>query len=682
MVLNITTYRLNKILLLVAAVAATVLGIGMRRAVLNAQEAPGWSEVPFTLESALHFRRIEKLVSGERIPAIDPDIQHPEGINTAETYTLGDEFLHATAARLVPGSGSLTSRVRWFSVLWFCLGIPLMIIWLGNISRSRWLGILGAVFYAVMLSSVIRSTGQELSRENFALPLMLAHLAASTSALCVRSERKMIMCSLLSGISLGVALISWDMIQYFVGLQWLIEGSRAMLRSRTSLSSRDKRVMIETVTTILIACLSPYHRSHGFLLSPILFMGVGLLATLAYSAHVSRSRGMGRYVNRRVFKASKACLFLVPPLAVMMLNTVYLDQYGHFGELLAAKIRFFNQKPADPSLLSYQARIMWVPALHSATSSIVFSIFPYVLLLTVPLFLIVCRRLLIDKERYSDSVNLVVFSLVTFIAFLLFVRFHVFLAIFGCGIVALGIAALADKGAFTKWIVSAFALLVLVGEAFHVVGEPEKWGRPVYYYEMRQLVDWLQDNLAGEPVLANFGPSAMILTYAGNPIVLHPKFENEDIRSRVREYGELMFRGDEEQLRSWMIDRDTRLLVYSKGEFSDVKPEWQMRYFVDALDPPDTVPAKMFEFSPDELAWFDLLWENTKYKVFRLRDMPPAQKSRMLATQALEALENGEVHVAEDKAGRALYHDPDNVEAARILRHATSLIQRGFGTER
>ena len=54
----------------------------------------------------------------------------------------------------------------------------------------------------------------------------------------------------------------------------------------------------------------------------------------------------------------------------------YVSHYSHFGDLTAAKLKFNNIKPRDPDLLTYDARMMWTPSMHSATWKIAIGFFP------------------------------------------------------------------------------------------------------------------------------------------------------------------------------------------------------------------------------------------------------------------------------------------------------------------
>jgi hypothetical protein len=162
----------------------------------------------------------------------------------------------------------------------------------------------------------------------------------------------------------------------------------------------------------------------------------------------------------------------------------------------------------------------------------------------------------------------------------------------------------------------------LAGEATHTLRDATKWGRNASYKEILGLASWLKEHAPGETVLANFGVSAFVLTYGGNPIVLHPKFETSDIRARVEKYGTLLFKGTEQELADWALRYGSDLYVYSRGEFSPRSPEYQMRYMVDALTPPPEAPARRFEWKPQDFTRFELLWSNARYQVYRIH--PPA----------------------------------------------------------
>jgi len=157
-------------------------GLAVRRAVLSAQYERYGRPLPFDLESALNFRYVRMLFETGALPVIDSQVQYPLGVVVRQTYETGSEYICAFLARLFPKSIALDERVRWISAGWFCLGITALILWIWWWQGSLWGAALGGAYYAFSIASVIRSTGQELSHENFALPLLIACFAVSVLA--------------------------------------------------------------------------------------------------------------------------------------------------------------------------------------------------------------------------------------------------------------------------------------------------------------------------------------------------------------------------------------------------------------------------------------------------------------------------------------------------------------------
>ena len=180
-------------------------------------------------------------------------------------------------------------------------------------------------------------------------------------------------------------------------------------------------------------------------------------------------------------------------------------------------------------------------------------------------------------------------------------RFHVFLVIFGAALLGWAGCWACAKRNLLRWIIIAILLSGIAAESAHVLDNPVRWGRGhVYLTQQQELAKWMRNNTLGEPVLANFGVSAFLLTYGKCAIVLHPKYESPEIRKRIQEYGETLFHSNEMQFREWANKYGTRYFVYSLGEFSDLRPEWQMRYFADALHPPTDAAARLFEKNPED----------------------------------------------------------------------------------
>ena len=673
------------LLLLVAGAAGT------RRHVLNAQrQLTADGSIPFSLESALAFRRIQMVYRDGHLPRVDRGIQYPHGVITRETDTLGAERAYVRAAKLWPGTRRLDEKIRWLHLAWFCLTIPALFFWVkwmgGGVAGGFW----AAAFYAVAISAVARSTGQELSHENNALPFLLGHLAAGAWASHrAGSFRARVFWGGVSAALAALALCAWDMVQFYLMLfmAWgLIEALRGRL-SKEALWSRHVPMM---AFLLAAGVRNPYLASHGFWLSPTMALGWGVVLA-------------GSPVAQRQRLATRILLALIPLLAFLAVARFYLPAYTHFASLLGAKLRFFNIRPDDPARLTFEQRILWVPALNSTTWPMLWQWFPSLLVLTAAAASALIHATVRNRRHFADLPPLLFFLLASFVSFILFFRFHVWVAVFACGMVGLwagqaGAAGGRRRRGFAVALL-AFGVLVEARQPWFgpirlkrpevVAPEAQKWagalywGRPnVYAAETEALMDHLRKFVAPEPVLANFGISASIATYGGCPVVLHPKFESADIREKVREYGEALFKGDETEFRDWMEAQGATVYVHSMGEFSEIQPGLQMRYMVDALDPATNAAARLFEQRPEELKAFAPQFSNRKYRVFRLKRSPVAVRlAETLAVQSRSALEKGELESAETQAAHALRMDADNEEAQEVLRHAGALRDAGFRAE-
>ena len=101
-------------------------------------------------------------------------------------------------------------------------------------------------------------------------------------------------------------------------------------------------------------------------------------------------------------------------------------------------------------------------------------------------------------------------------------------------------------------------------------------------------------------------------------MVLHPKFEGKEIREAVEGYLEALFKGDEDGFAEWMAARDATVYVHSMGELSNLAPEYSPRFMVDALEPAADAAVRVFEERPGEAKRFKLLFQNRKFRVYRL----------------------------------------------------------------
>lgn len=625
----------------------------------------GLDPLPFTVEGALHFRLHRMVYENGGLPLLDSDINIPQGLNPRQTYSVGSEFVYGALARVLPLASSLTDELRILQTAWFCLGIPALACLIAVMTGSRWAGALGAALYAVSMASVVRSTGIELSRENFSVPFLIAHMACW--AIAVRQStghsRTWRMSVAGSSMFLACAMMTWDLIQFYLILWiavWILED---LFRPHRHTREQRLGLAIHLAVLGMAGLIHPYLRAHAFLVSPPMLMGVAWGFLSAVQGRIPRVRDASGWVRMGTFAVLLvALLFFTRPYAV---------QYGHFMDLLAAKLRWMNQKPADPSLLTFAQRIMWVPALHTPNWALTRHLFPFSFLLG----LLGVLLFVFGHGRYPSPQPERIFYpaglAVTLLAYILFVRFHVYLVLFISIFAAVPVAWLMKRSAVKGAVYAVLLSGCILVEAAHTLQEP--WGRKnVYYPELVELTEYLQERVAPSPVLAAFGVSGSILAYGNCPILLHPKFETEDIRRRVKDFAYTLYREPEERFRDWATEEGALYYVHSLGSYASKQPEYQMRYMADALEPDDDVAAWLFETQPEALRYFQPIFENRKYRVFRIVTPLMEQRASELALRALNRLRDGQPEKAEGIALQALTLFPYEPLALKVADDAAT----------
>ena len=647
--------------------------LAVRRAVLTQQTNTVEGEAPFLMESALQFRMTEMVNETGTLPVRDASVQVPEGVIMRETYSVGAEWVYSFLAKLLPESWTFASRVRWISTGLFCLAIPFAGLWAKTLSGSMWSAWITAGILAASPAFAVRSSGLELSRENLAIPLFTLFLWLESSVRASDSEKWKWGASIGCALSLALAQCFWDLTQMVIGL-WIVWSWIRVIRE--PITAKDDRIPLGCVAVSLVTAglVNPYLRSHGFMTSPVMAMVL---------ARALGSMGGGFLAKRRVQVG-----LLVSFLGVFwILGQLFAEQYSHFGELLFAKLHYLNQKPMDPSLLSYSQRIMWTPALNSTTWELTKAYF----LFTLCIFSVTLLKLVSGKRWAGQVMGSVLFSSLFLLPVtILFFRFHVFWVLFASVVIGSGLLLHFSKlTRFRYHLLGGLLAVCLTGGELYLLlffepstsSEPSqdqaqlmqlvkamggelkqqkgnRWGRPgASYGALENLSQQLRDLPRPGPVVANFGISASILAETGFPIVLHPKFETPGIRNRVRRFYEMLFLKTEEDFREWALGFGAQYYVHSNGNLSDLDIRNSPRYMVNAVHPPDHAPVYVFEERPQDATYFRPIGGNERYKIFQIISHEDEEFATSLTTLAQQALQRGDVQTAERRARQALtYH--------------------------
>ncbi len=593
---------MKSILIAVLLLLVLLVSYFVRIQTWQKEEARTGQKIFFTLESALLFR-YARLSMENKIPLIDKKVEYPDGVNPKEYFSLGGGIVLGKIYKLYRRIYDIDFETfhRYAVPAYFVIFSVLVVFIIGVVlSRDPFLALIMAFWYGVSIPAVIRSTGQEFMRENFALPLIFCHVGAFLLAL--KNHKKFLFW--VSGGFLSLAWCLWDMTHLYI---------YAMSLYLIFTKLKSSYLIGVFVPLLFVSFLNPYLRFHSAYLSvPIIFMGVLIVCAGFFNTSKPKTNLVSRLL-----------LFVFISLIIMKF-TSYGADYGHFSELLLAKLRFLNKKPLDPSKLSFMMRVLWVPALHSPTFLQVAKYFGCILFVGF-----VSSFLLLYKGEVSSWEKYIIFFASTFsILYMFFFRVHVYVAFF-CVLTLVVWCRIKNKK------LKMFSLLFLCGLSFLECGRTfafqEYMGRGVDYKSLGSLIQWLNESVEPEsPVLTSFTLAGPIVSYTDCSVVLQPKFEKENSRNKYRDFLTALFSKDESCFYDFATKYGAKYFVYQKGT-SWSRSIYSPAYFV-AANEAQTKDALVtrFEGSLTALRKFRLVYENFRYKVFKISTPEDILKAEQL----------------------------------------------------
>jgi len=619
--------------IIIIAVLAVVYGLAFctRTAVVDYQKMLNPS-LPFTLESALLYRYAGMIARGEQIPANDRAAQYPEGLEVrtrlsiAQEYVMGSLYRRFFAHRMM-----LEDFIRLYSAAFFSLSVIAAYLVVMQLTGSAPAGIIAALFYAVSLPAVMRSTGQEIMGENCALPLIFFHLWGFLKATDLEQPRRTrIIAALFSAACISLSAVAWDMTQVYL---FLMAAFAVLCFLFSKQYGRLALPLSFAVCGLIAVCLcNPYLRWHRVFFSyPMIVLSCVVAATFLSGSSSSSVKFRWK-------------LFLVVLLSVSVAAASVFSQYqvtySHFAQLLYYKIRFLNVKPADPSLLPYTVRTLWVPALQSVGLWDAARFFTMMIPLSAAgglcLLIAWCRGRLTFAWKYCAFLAVLFVPL-----YFLFYRMEVFLAFFACVVIGGSVSFLRKRlpKASYLWIVAV--ALGLLFEAQKTYAGMARWGRNVDYARLGDIVAWTrQHTLPGSVILGTFTLSPSLLAYADRAIVLHPKYEDQALREKVRIFDLSMFSESEEDFYLFCWKTGATHYIHSRGTYSDRSIN-SRRYLADVMNPSMGTNAYKFEVAPEKLTQFKKLYDNGKYIAYQVIGEQEKKGAREAYEQGLGALRAG-----------------------------------------
>ncbi|MFA7232469.1 MAG: hypothetical protein WC071_14445, partial [Victivallaceae bacterium] len=325
---------------------------------------------PFQVESAMMYSYVNAVADGKSIAGVDSGLVGMNEYTVAEQMSLGLEYYLGWGIRtkrlllntpaIDPKNSACennpadTAQMRSLLRFWVCFIPGFIFLWLIFAGCPWPLAIFGAALYAVAPAAVARYTGQDLLKGEFGLPFLVAAFAFAQFS----ANRKTIAGLSLTGLAIFCATAFWDAPQLCIGLWGVLEILRLAAKGEVSANRRHLFITVY-VAMALSAVLIPYNRAHAFILSPVILAVWPTLIALSF-LHFNN-------LKKRFAGIIVVCLFFAVIWQTISSNSRFAGNYSHFSSLTAAKLKFFNVKPENPTQLNFEQRFLWTPSLDSAT---------------------------------------------------------------------------------------------------------------------------------------------------------------------------------------------------------------------------------------------------------------------------------------------------------------------------
>jgi hypothetical protein len=537
-------------------------------------------------DPALLYYLTERVVdAGGGVPddfRADPRIEWPLATDVPARFTVGEEFLVAWLYRAF-GEGAPLPLFATVVMAFVASGAALGVYGLGRELCGRVGPALLALGLYTLSPAVYRTAGFVLMREDLSLPLLAVHGWLFARAVRVRTPGAFAA----AGLALGAAAATWHAMPFIAAVEL---GCILLWTLRTGsnpLAARGAWAFVAVLALFGVGV--PVLRAHAFLLSLPMQL-VWALGALALLERWRRPRAALRVaVGLGTWVAGAAAA-----LALARLAGLGLSDYAHVLELVAAKIRYGGVLPADPGLLSFDARLMWQGPFQAAPvrELLAGTLVPGILLAVAVGE--VLPRWWRGTGGGGEAV-LVAFAAASAVLAWLVRRNVVLMGLAAPPAAALLLArrGLDRRPAWWAGLLLAQALLF----ASVMAVRQDRWDDPRERTEVAGLVAWMRAHLPPDGAVAgDVVVSTAVLAQTGHPIALQPKYESARSRRRIEAFLEAFYAGDPAALHGLLTSWRCRYLLVDRGML------WSLRYVAglpaDLQAPPPGTAAADF-LSPE-----------------------------------------------------------------------------------
>lgn len=554
----------------------------------------------FWTEGALHYRWAKMAAQGEGIPRWDQRIQWPEGLYPYQEETPVMELVAGTLYRWLPLKIPFHQFVLIFNCVWSTLtvaplfGVALLLC--GNL----WISFLCAALYAFSIANLSAHVSGGFVRENFALVFIFAHFYF----LMLSMTRPKIKWGIVSGIFLYLSLLSWHLAQFYFALLVLFMAGAYLWNPIRNQVSWNWILLLGFA--FLGGATIPSLLKGGYLLSYSSMIGLALLLGLFFFP-----QRWGHWPKRILFCVA-ALLFCSLP---HWIGASHLQEFSHVYQFLLTKISTLGYKPANPELLSYEGKIMWMSSFETPSWKMVWDFFILTPFLALPAVAGALHR---AAKRNLELAPLLLLYFCAAFAFLywLMIRMDCFLIFFLSALIALPPALAPER---IRSYLRILGLLLLLGFIFNFYKLTQSRIREVTpplptLFDLYQKIDVF--TLKDDPILTPFPLGPSVAASTGRPVIIHSKFENAAVRHKVKEF-EYGFFDEEEKFYQLCQKYGARYVVMDVAQFLDLSTE-SVRYRTNNMKASRHAVLYKMHFAPQELRRFKLITSNEDYRLYRV----------------------------------------------------------------
>jgi hypothetical protein len=476
----------------------------------------------------IHYLTSRIVAAGGWVPddfRADPRIESPESTDIPAMFTVGQEFLVAWSYLALCGRVPLHIVALYVMSLVASLSAIGVFGLAGELTRSRRWAALAAGLYVLSYANY-RTIGFLYIREDLSLPLFALHLWLLARACRVGRAAPMAG----AGLAAAAALATWHAMTFVFSVEvacllaWWLRTGRSPFAPASG--------WLFTAVLGGVAICVPVLRAKLFLLSPayvaLVAMTFAPWLEKRLPAHAA-ARGAAQVVLLGALIGS----------ARLLAASLGADDYRHVVDLLVAKLRYLGQRPADPALLSFDARLLWQgPFATGSPARLWWS-------LGVPVFAVPVAGLASVRRwwRGDGAATEPVLAALACALLVLALLVDRVLAIAGMLAPVVGVVTfrslVAGMGVQRRLVIGTALLAVQVAVFCLVIGDfgLRLWYDTGHQAALVRITRFVRSHLPPGAVIAtDYVNSTALLAHTDARVVLQPKYETNRSRRRIERF--------------------------------------------------------------------------------------------------------------------------------------------------